>query len=215
MRKFLFVKDHSLLFSLLGLLLGSVCLLFVNAVYNHSSKSYHLSHLTPDEKIDRVNAALRAVETDELLSEVDAVLKGQNEGKSGMLTCSDRLFPTLYRFSREFGYAAATWKKCQLQHYGCALALVRPFRDPDASDAVCFLPANVHQTALMGEGRCVWISNRILFIFKFGDPNGWCGNVVEVTYQLVMAQCNTLENIMKFVQANKRRQWLHARFFWL
>ena len=61
MRDFSFVKEHFLLISLL-VLLGGVCLLFVDAVYHHSTKWYHLTHLTTGEKIQRVNKALEAVE---------------------------------------------------------------------------------------------------------------------------------------------------------
>ena len=98
MRDFSFVKEHFLLISLF-VLLGGVCLLFLDAAYQHSSKSYHLTHLTAEEKIQRVNKALEAVEMGDLLLEVDDVLKRQDEGDINLLLGSERLFPVLYRFS--------------------------------------------------------------------------------------------------------------------
>ena len=153
-------------------------LLFVYAGYHQSKKSYHLTHLTSDEKIQRVNKALGAVETDDLLLEVDAVLKGQDEGDSNTLIFSNSFFPALYHFSNKFGYAAATWKKCHLRDYGHVLALVSPFRGTDI-DAVCFLPAEAHPASLIGDDRHVWISDRILLVFRFKDRNVWCDDATE------------------------------------
>ena len=177
MRDFSFVKKHILLISLLGLL-GFACLLFVDAAYQHSTKSYHLTHLTTEEKIQKVNKALEAVEIGDLLLEVDDVLKGQDEGDGNTLICSERLFPVLCRFAREFGYAAATWKKCHLPYYGYVLALVRPFRGDD-TDAVCIMPANVRPGSLVVEDRHVWISNRILVVFGFKGCSAWCDDATE------------------------------------
>ena len=177
MRAILFVKKYFLLLALLGVLLG-YALLFAHGAYHHSKKSYHLTHLTPEEKIQRVNKALGAVETDDLLLEVDAVLKGQDEGDSNTLIFSNSFFPALYHFSNKFGYAAATWKKCHLRDYGYVLALVSPFRGTDV-DAVCFLPADVHSASLIGDDRYVWISDRILLVFRFKDPNAWCDDATE------------------------------------
>ena len=177
MRDFSFVKEHFLLISLLGLL-GVGCLLFVYAAYHHSTKSCHLTHLTTEEKIQRVNKALEAVEMGDLLLEVDDVLKRQDEGDINMLLGSERLFPMLYRFFWGFGFAAATWKKYHLPHYGYVLALVRPFRGED-TDAVCIMPANVRPGSLVVDDRHVWISNRILVVFKFKGCSAWCDDVAE------------------------------------
>lgn len=84
-------------------------MLFVDAAYQHSTKSYHLTHFTTEEKIQRVNKALEAVEMRDLLLEVDDVLKRQDEGDVNVLLGSERLFPVLYRFSWGGG-GAATWK---------------------------------------------------------------------------------------------------------
>ena len=172
MRVILFVRKY---FMLLALLCGVLvyALLFVYAGYHQSKKSYHLTHLTSDEKIQRVNKALGAVGTDDLLLEVDTILNGQDESDSNTLICSDSFFPALYLFSNKFGYAAATWKKCHLRDYGYVLALVSPFRGTDV-DAVCFLPADVHSASLIGDDRHVWISDRILLVFGLKDRNVWC-----------------------------------------
>jgi hypothetical protein len=177
MRDFSFVNEHFLLISLL-VLLGGVCLLFVDAAYQHSTKSYHLTHLTTEEKIQRVNKALEAVEMGDLLLEVDDVLKRQDEGDVNMLLGLRRLFPVLHRFCWGFGFAAATWKKYHLPHYGYVLALVRPFRGED-TDAVCIMPANVRPGSLVVDDRHVWISNRILVVFGFKGCSGWCDDVAE------------------------------------
>ena len=177
MRVILFVKKYFLLLALLGVVLG-YALLIVYAGYHHSKKSYYLTHLTSEEKIQRVSKALGAVGTDDLLLEVDAVLKGQDEGDCNMLICSDEFFPALYRFHNKFGYAAATWRKCHLQDDGYVLALVSPFRGTDV-DAVCFLPAEVHPASLIGDDRHVWISDRILLVFRFKDRNVWCDDATE------------------------------------
>ena len=177
MSAFLFVKKNYLPLALLGVLLG-YALLFVHGAYHHSKKSYHLTHLTPEEKIQRVNKALGAVGTDDLLLEVDTVLKGQDESDINTLICSDKFFPALYRFSNKFGYAAVTWKKCHLMDYGYVLALVSPFRGTDV-DAACFLPADVHSSSLIGDDRHVWISDRILLVFGLKDRTVWCDDATE------------------------------------
>ena len=177
MRDFSFVKKHILLISLLGLL-GAACLLFGDAAYQHLTKSYHLTHLTTDEKIQKVNKALEVVEIGDLLLEVDDLLKRQDEGDVNMLLGSKRLFPVLHRFSWGFRYAAATWKKYHLPHYGYVLALVRPFRGED-TDAVCIMPANVRPGSLVVDDRHVWISNRILVVFGFKGCSAWCDDVAE------------------------------------
>ena len=177
MRVILFVRKYFLLLALLGVVLG-YALLFVHGAYHHSKKSYHLSHLTPEEKIQRVSKALGAVGTDDLFLEVDAVLKGQDKGDCNTLICSDEFFPALYRFSNKFGYTAATWKKCHLRDYGYVLALVSPFRGTDV-DAVCFLPADVHSSSLIGDDRHVWFSDRILLVFGLKDRNAWCDDATE------------------------------------
>ena len=177
MRVILFVRQNFLPLALLGVVLVYV-LLIVYAGYHQSKKSYYLTHLTSEEKIQRVSKALGVVGTDDLLLEVDAVLKGQDKGDCNMLICSDKFFPALYRFSNKFGYAAATWKKCHLRDYGYVLALVSPFRGTDV-DAVCFLPANVHPASLIVDDRHIWISDRILLVFRFKDPNAWCDDATE------------------------------------
>ena len=177
MRVFLFVRKYFLLLALLGVVLAYVFLI-VYAGYHQSKKSYYLTHLTSEEKIQRVSKALEAVGTGDLLLEVDAVLKGQDEGDCNMLICSDKFSPALYRFSNMFGYAAATWKKCHLRDYGYVLALVSPFRGTDV-DAVCFLPADVHSASLIGDDRHVWISDRILLVFGLKDRNVWCDDATE------------------------------------
>ena len=177
MRDFSFVKKHILLISLLGLLVGA-CLLFVHAAYHHSTKWYHLTHLTTEEKIQKVNKALEAVEIGDMLLEVDDVLKRQDEGDINMLLGSRRLFPVLHRFFWGFHFAAARWEKYHLPHYGDVLALVRPFRGED-TDAVCIMPANVRPGSLVVDDRHVWISNRILVVFGFKGCSAWCDDVAE------------------------------------
>ena len=151
-----FILKNILLISLLGLLVGYSAFLLVSTWCSHLVRIQKQSQWYKKEKIEK---ALELVGETNLLAEIDMIIQHETNN----VIFHAKSCPNMFRFSRQF-CAAAKWKECQMPQYGKAIALVRPFRLIDPSDAICFLPSNRIWDSSMVSADSTLITNRIILI---------------------------------------------------